>query len=391
MAKKIGRREFVKLSKKKWPILGFVLLAAAIGFLIFLSVPVVNEPEKNFDYLWQSFDRHYSNFGCKEIDWKELYSCYRARITPGTTNRELFEIMVDLLKHLDDKHVYIRRFNHVYFSGYDLSILNYLQILKFDFRLPLKEFSLNLIGRKYIKEKFKKALSVRQLHVPPFGFRHVIHYGWMDHGIAYIHISEMRREKEKTVKAINKILGYFNEARAYIIDIRDNIGGYAGPIKESLVQKFVDRRRLWALSYTRSGPAHTDFSQPEQKFIDPDGDKDLSNIPVVLLINKNTQSAAELLTMMMDVLPNVTIVGDTTMGIFSDTHVEKLPNGWEYRLSIMKTTNHEGVWLEGKGIDPDVFVKNTEDDIKQGGDRVLEKAIDLVVSRLLPKRRSNAS
>jgi C-terminal processing protease CtpA/Prc len=137
-----------------------------------------------------------------------------------------------------------------------------------------------LIGRKYIKEKFKKALSVRQLHVPPFGFRHVIHYGWMDHGIAYIHISEMRQEKEKTVKAINKILGYFNEARAYIIDIRDNIGGYAGPIKESLVQKFVDRRRLWALSYTRSGPAHTDFSPPEQKFIDPDGDKDLSNTPV---------------------------------------------------------------------------------------------------------------
>jgi C-terminal processing protease CtpA/Prc len=95
--------------------------------------------------------------------------------------------------------------------------------------------------------------------------------------------------------------------------------------------------------------------------------------------------------MMMDVLPNVTIVGDTTMGIFSDTHVEKLPNGWEYRLSIMKTTNHEGIWLEGKGIDPDVFVKNTEDDIKQGGDRVLEKAIDLVVSRLLPKRGSYAS
>jgi C-terminal processing protease CtpA/Prc len=95
--------------------------------------------------------------------------------------------------------------------------------------------------------------------------------------------------------------------------------------------------------------------------------------------------------MMMDVLPNVTIVGDTTMGIFSDTHVEKLPNGWEYRLSMMKTTNHDGVWLEGKGIDPDVFVKNTDEDIKQGVDRVLEKAIDLVASRLPPERGSKTS
>lgn len=349
---------------------------------IFLSSPDINEPEKNFDYLWRSFDRYYSNFECKEIDWDELYTYYRARVTPRTKNKELFKVMVDLLKHLDDKHVYIRRFNRVYFSGYDLPVLNYFKILKFDFRLPLKEFSLNLIRKKYINGKLKKALYIRQLNVPPFGFRHIIHYGWLDQGLVYIHISEMRREKEKTAKAIDEILGYFKEAQAYIIDIRENIGGYAGPIRENLVRKFVDKRRLWALSCTRNGPKQTDFSNPEPKFIDPDDEKDLSHIPVVLLINKNTQSAAELFTMMMDVLPNVTAVGDTTMGIFSDTRVEKLPNGWEYRLSVMKTTNHEGIWLEGKGIDPDVFVKNTKDDIKKDVDRVLEKAIDLVASKI---------
>ena len=367
------------LSKKKQVFIGLALLIAVIGFLIYLSIPVVNEPEKNFDHLWQSFDRYYSNFECKDIDWKELYYFYRAKVTPRTTNRELFEIMVDLLKHLDDKHVYIHRFNHVYFSGYGLSTLNYLQLLKFDFRLPLKEFSLNSIGKRYIKGKFRNALFVRQLHVPPFGFRHIIHFGWLDHKIGYIHISEMRREKEKTETAIEEIFGYFHGARAYIIDIRDNIGGYAGPIKEHLAQKFVDQRRLWALSYIRNGPAHSDFSKPQHKVIEPDGDNVLSQTPVVLLTNKNTQSAAELFTLMMNVLPNVTVVGDTTMGIFSDTRVEKLPNGWKYRLSIMKTTNHEGTWLEGKGIDPDVFVKNTEDDCQEGVDKVLEKAIDLVI------------
>jgi len=372
------------LSKKKRIFIILILLVAVVGFLIYISIPIVNDPIRNFDYLWQSFDRYYSNFECKDIDWKELYSCYRDKVTPRTTNHELYEIMVDLLKHLNDKHVYIHKFNQVYFSGYELSILSYFQILKFDFRLPLKDFSINLIGKKYINGKLKKALFVRQLHVPPFGFRHIIHYGWLDNGIGYIHISEMRKEKEKTEKAIEKILTYFEGARSYIIDIRDNIGGYAGPIKESLARKFVDRRRLWALSYTRSGPEHTDFSKPQQKFIDPDGDKNLSHTPVVLLTNKNTQSAAELFTMMMDVLPNVTIVGDTTMGIFSDTRVEKLPNGWEYRLSIMKTTDHKSGWFEGKGIEPDILVENSEDDIKRGVDRVLEKAIDLVTSRPTP-------
>ena len=375
-----SRYNSTEMSKrKKWIFIGAVLLVSLIGLLIYLSIPSVDEPEKNFDYLWTSFDRNYSNFECKDIDWKTLYNRYRSVVTPETNNRELFKIMVDLLEHLDDKHVYIHKFNNVFFSGYDLPILGYSQVLKFDFRLPLNDFSLKLIEEKHIQGKFKKAFFVCQLNVPPFGLRHVFHYGWLDHDIAYIHISEMRKDKRKTEKAVNEILKYFNNAKAYIIDIRDNIGGYAVPIKESLCRKFVDRERVWAISYKRSGPKHTDFSEPEHWSNKPDGRIDLSQKPVVLLTNKNTQSAAELFTLMMGVLPNVTVVGDKTMGIFSDTEVDKLPNGWEFRLSYRKTTNHEGIWLEGKGITPDVLVKNTEMDIKGGKDKVLEKAIELIL------------
>jgi len=369
--------------RKKRIFIGAVLLGSLIGLLIYLSIPSVDEPEKNFDYLWTSADRNYSNFECKDIDWNELYSRYRSVVTPETNNRELFKIMVDLLKQLNDKHVYIHKFNNVFFSGYDLPILGYSRVLKFDFRLPLNDFSLKLIEKKHIQGKFKKAFFVCQLNVPPFGLRHIFHYGWLDHDIAYIHFSEMRADKKKTEKAVNEILGYFSKAKSYIIDIRDNIGGYANPIKENLARKFVDRERVWAISCKRSGPQHTDFSEPEPYSIKPDGRIDLSQKPVVLLTNKNTQSAAELFALMMGVLPNVTIVGDKTMGIYSDTKVDKLPNGWEFRLSVRKTTNHEGVWLEGKGITPDVFVKNTEMDIKGGSDRVLAKAIGLIVTGTL--------
>ena len=53
-----------------------------------------------------------------------------------------------------------------------------------------------------------------------------------------------------------------------------------------------------------------------------------------------------------------------------------------YRLSIMKTTDHEGIWLKDKGIAPDIFIKNTKEDIEKGVDKVLEKAIDLVINRV---------
>jgi len=367
------------IKKHKWKhgIILFLIIAT-MGVCIYLSRPVVNEPLRNFDSLWESFDRNYSNFQCKNIDWDNLYSIYRAKISPETTNRELFKIMIELLGQLDDKHVYIRKFNKVYFSGYGLSPLNYFQILKFDFRMPLKDFSLKLVKKKYIKDKLEKAFFVRQLAVPPFGFRHIFHYGWLDHSIAYIHISEMRNDKEKTEEVIKEIIDYFENPKAYIIDMRGNIGGYANPIK-SLVGKFTDKPRIYAISYTRSGPNHDNFSEPQYKSIKPDEKIDLSHIPVLLLTNKNTQSAAELFTLMMGVLPNVTIVGDYTTGIFSDTHVDHLPNGWEYRLTIMKTTDHKDIWWEDKGIAPDIFIKNTKEDIERGVDRVLEKAIDLVI------------
>jgi hypothetical protein len=54
--------------KKKWIFIGAVLLVSVIGLLIYLSLPSVGEPGKNFDYLWKSFDRNYSNFECKDID-----------------------------------------------------------------------------------------------------------------------------------------------------------------------------------------------------------------------------------------------------------------------------------------------------------------------------------
>ena len=360
-------------------IIAAVLLAAVCVFVI-MSLPVIDEPEKNFDYLWKTFDRYYSNFECKDIDWRELYTVYRAKVSSRTRNSELFKIMTELLSHLDDKHVYIRRFNKVYFSGYDLPALNYFRILGFDFRLPLEDFSLKLIRKKYIEGEFKKAFFVAQLNVPPFGFRHVFHYGWLDKSVAYIHMSEMRHDEKKTDEAVKEVMGYFEHARAFIIDIRDNIGGYANPLKESLAHKFADRKRVWTVSYTRNGPAHSDFSEPVYQTIEPVESGSLSHLPVILLTNGNTQSAAELFILMMRVLPNVTVVGDTTMGIFSDTHVNHLPNGWEFRLSIKKTADHEGIWLEDRGITPDVFVKNTAENIRGGRDRVLEKALELVES-----------
>lgn len=84
---------------------------------------------------------------------------------------------------------------------------------------------------------------------------------------------------------------------------------------------------------------------------------------------------------MMKTLLNVTLIGDTTSGGFADTHIGKLPNGWEYRMSVRKTTNCNDNLLEDIGIVPDILIENTKKDIDDGKDKVIEYSIKYLPSR----------
>ena len=60
----------------------------------------LSEPENNFEYLWQTFDRNYGIFGPKKVDWHALYKVYRPRVTPQTTDEELFDIIHRAVREL---------------------------------------------------------------------------------------------------------------------------------------------------------------------------------------------------------------------------------------------------------------------------------------------------
>ena len=72
----------------------------------------------------------------------------------------------------------------------------------------------------------------------------------------------------------------------------------------------------------------------------------------------------------------ITHMGDTTTGGFSDVVKRQLPNGWFYGVSVGDYRNADNVSLEGIGIVPDVLVKNTAEDLEMGRDKMLEAARD---------------
>lgn len=331
---------------------------------------------ENFEAFFKVFKENYALFDVKQIDWNEEYEFYARKINEQTTDDELFAIFQEFLKKLDDKHCYIYRFNEIYFSGFGLPSLNYFDLISFDFRLPTNDFSLKRIENNYLVD-YEKSLTVTSF-LPPMGIRKVFTTGWLTDSIAYIHMTEMSNKSKEVHHSISAFLKKYKDAKGFVIDIRDNIGGYSLPTKE-LAEYFTTETNTYAISRLRNPESIYKFQEPEYWKIEPRADIEYENQPIAVLINANTQSAAELFALMMKTLPRVKIIGDTTSGVFADTQIGKLPNGWEYRLSIRKTNDWNDRIVESRGIVPDILIENTKKDFKNKTDNALESALDFLI------------
>lgn len=100
---------------------------------------------------------------------------------------------------------------------------------------------------------------------------------------------------------------------------------------------------------------------------------------VVVLIDRGCYSATDIFAAAFAVLPQVTLVGETTMGGSGRARGYELPNsGLRLQLSSMASFRPDGVLFEGVGVVPDVALIATPRDLIGDGDTVLHKAIEML-------------
>ena len=100
--------------------------------------------------------------------------------------------------------------------------------------------------------------------------------------------------------------------------------------------------------------------------------------PVTLIAGPITASAAEIFTITMQRLPQVTVIGENTVGILSDILGKPLPNGWSVGLSNEVYLDADGVSFEGIGVTPDMQVPVfSVEEVQAGMDPALDLAISL--------------
>jgi len=338
------------------------------------------DPVFNFETLWQMFDRHYGSFIPKRIDWNLLHRTYSPMVKHETTQDELFKIMIGLLEHLNDNHVKLQsKAPPRFFRSGVLGNINRDsggEHIPVGYNIP--DFSLDLVKTKYLKGRYEERLPGTKLAAYFGGDFPLYIYAWIDKGVGYLHLRNFD-EEEKTADIMDEIVEEFKDARGLILDVRGNGGGWDS-VAKTIADRFADRKRLFMTTQVRNGPKHSDFDPPLFWYAEPKGPLQFTK-PIVMLTHRWTISAGDCFVLAMRVFPHVINLGEFTSGAYSDEYWDTLPNGWRVCICNKLYQDPDGVCWEGIGTPPNIRMLNTKEDIVQGRDRVLERAVDLIKAK----------
>jgi hypothetical protein len=331
------------------------------------AAPQPKSPEASFEHLWKTFDGKYALFDAKGVDWNALHRVYRAKVSARTTDDELFQILSNLLGHLNDNHVTLTSTNPPRFfsAGYLYQLLSGTGGRISTFEAFEKMMAERPVPRKYF---------VKGLQETGGG---IFAYGWAGESVGYVHFNRFA-DLEASRQAIDEIVKAFGGAKVMIIDVRKNMGG-DDRVGKMIADRFADKKRLYMTTRNRNGPNHDSFASPKEWYVEPDGPAQFTKT-VLLLADRTSVSAAENFALAMKVLPHVVQIGDFTSGCFADSGADKLPNGWSFSYSYNLFTDHRGFCWEGIGVPPEIRQVNTEADLRQDRDRVFELAVAISAS-----------
>ncbi|TSC80476.1 MAG: Carboxyl-terminal protease [Candidatus Peregrinibacteria bacterium Gr01-1014_25] len=149
-----------------------------------------------------------------------------------------------------------------------------------------------------------------------------------------------------------------------VLDLRYNGGGYlTGAVEMSSL--FLTKGKVVTVE-RREG-------EPQRHYVD--GRPLLPDLPMVILINEGTASAAEIVAGALRDAERATIVGTKSFGKGTVQEVIELPGGSSLRVTTAHWLTPSGRNLAKEGITPDVVVERTKEDREANRDPQLDAAI----------------
>lgn len=155
-----------------------------------------------------------------------------------------------------------------------------------------------------------------------------------------------------------------------IIDVRGNTGGHLTAV-ENILSLFLDSSHIIYQTEDKNGIEKTYSKGKETK-----------QYKIVILTNKSSASASEILAATMKEEYGATLVGKTTYGKGTVQELKTLPDGEQYKFTTKKWLTPKGIWIHEKGVEADVdveFNKDYYDNPTHENDNQLQEAIKTIL------------
>lgn len=297
-----------------------------------------------FDALWTTFDREYSYFVHKQIDWNALRAAYRDRALAAGDQTAFVAVVRDMLGQLHDLHVVIRDPNGRTLPTYE----------------PQRFVNWN----RGVWDQYVARAGWTQGQTD-WG------HGVLD-GVPYLTIGGWGSNSIRTAD-FDAAFERYRTAPAVILDVRPN-GGGNDSLAFEIAGRFTSATITVGTVRFRNGPAHTDFGPPTTRTVSPRGPWQYGG-RVYLLVGAGCASSNESFIMAMSQLPNVTLVGERTAGATGNPGAFPLAGGWSYTVSRWIEYTPDGHVIEDNGLSPNVVVPSSAADFALGRDPVLDWAL----------------
>ena len=154
------------------------------------------------------------------------------------------------------------------------------------------------------------------------------------------------RCSQETIAAIEQLRN--QGAEKLLFDVRNNPGGYAHELVKVLDYLLPEGELFHTVDY--SGKELFDYS-----------DENHLDIPMAVLVNADSYSAAEFFAAALSEYDAAVVVGEQTSGKGHFQYTFQLNDGSAVGLSVGKYYTPNGLSLEGVGITPDVEVAGDEE------------------------------
>jgi carboxyl-terminal processing protease len=186
--------------------------------------------------------------------------------------------------------------------------------------------------------------------------------------VSYIHLSRFGdHTSEEWQKAVTEVVAaQRNGSKGLIFDLRNNPGGY------------LDGAVFIASEFVKSGivVSQVNSNGTKEDYTVTRAGK-LLDLPVIVLVNKGSASAAEIVAGALRDYKRATLVGEVTFGKGSVQTPEDLPDGSGLHITTGKWLLPKGDSIHKVGVTPDVLVP------MEGGeataDAQLQKAVELLL------------